>query len=163
VHAPRAATTVHEPELLRIRRVADVPEHEPAQERRVVARAAAHLDPRDGDVAPGERAVLSGVDDDILSRGSRRVLQRGNHLRVCRLADVDHLDTGFRPGWAETLRSTVVPVNEPPLPDVGETVMRPHVGIEATTSQIGVANHLHTADGAGLLTVGEGWRRRRHE
>ena len=79
VDAARAAAGVEVADLDRRCRIGDIPEHQAVVGVRVVARVAAALDAGRGDVTAFERPVARGVDDDILGRGVRRVLEPRHH------------------------------------------------------------------------------------
>ena len=140
VEPARAAARAEPAQLIGMFRVGHVPHLEAAEEARVGAGAAAHLDPRDRDVVPGERAVARGVHHDVLRGGPRRVAQPRDLLRHRRVARVDHRHAVELVGRTEALVAARVPVREAPGADVCVALVHPDVGVEAAPADRVVAD-----------------------
>ena len=132
-----------------MRRIGHVPQHQPVDRVRIVPSASAPLDARHRDVAAAERPVRGRVDDHVLGRRARRVLERRDPRRAGRVRDVDHRHAVVRRWWAEAAVAGR-PVRKAPVTDVGVVLVLPHVGVEAADAEVVVPDELHVPGRTGL-------------
>jgi hypothetical protein len=145
VQPARAAAGAQEADLGGPRRIRHVEDLEAAEDARVGAVAAAHLDADDRDVAAGERAVARLEDHDVLGRGGERAGERGDAARSRRIGRVHDGDAVV---GAEPLLGARRVVGEAPRPDVGVLLVHPDVGVVAATAEVVVPDGDHVARGA---------------